>query len=160
MTTPKFHAHENATGVSETDVASLLQPVLADLIASALNAKQAHWHVRGRTFTQVHEQLDTFIDDARSYADEIAERIVALGSAVDGTPETVARSTGVPGFPHGFTTDEKTVQAIVEELDAVISRARAGVAPLDDLDPVSQDVLIEVLRGLEKHRWMFAAQLG
>lgn len=142
------------------EIAACLRPVLVDLIALALNAKQAHWHVRGKTFIQVHEQLDSLVSDARNYADEIAERLVALGSEVDGRPAYVAAHTDTPEFPTGFQDCETMVGAIVEQLDATIKRARQAVDPLDELDPVTQDIVIETLRGLDKHRWMFAAQVS
>lgn len=139
-------------------VAGQLRPVLVDLVALTLNAKQAHWHVEGRHFTQVHEQLDDLVADARTYSDEVAERIVALGVAADGRPGTVAEQTALPPYAEGFQGDDKTVAGIVEQLDAAIERARATVGPLDEIDQVSQDIVIELLRSLEKHRWMFAAQ--
>lgn len=149
---------ETPTTVSSTEVASILQPVLVDLIALALDGKQAHWHVRGQTFKQVHEQLDELIAEARTYSDDVAERVVALGAPVDGRPETVAESTRVPSFQTGFVDTEKVVAAIVEQLDAVIATARKAMDALDKADPVSQDIVIELLRSLEKHRWMFEAQ--
>ncbi|HSI93957.1 MAG TPA: DNA starvation/stationary phase protection protein [Jiangellaceae bacterium] len=127
------------------------------LQALALNGKQAHWHVRGRHFVSVHEQLDAVVADARKYADDFAERVVALGEAVDGRPHTVAEASGV--FPEGFLADDKVIALILEQLDAVIERARSGLKPLDDIDLVSQDLLIELIQVLEKHRWMFEAQL-
>lgn len=141
-------------------VANQLRPVLVDLVALTLNAKQAHWHVEGRHFTQVHEQLDQLVADARTYSDEVAERIVALGMPADGRPATVAEQAALPPYAEGFQSDDKTVAGIVEQLDAAIERARATVRPLDEIDQVSQDIVIEVLRSLEKHRWMFAAQLA
>ena len=140
------------------DIAELLQPLLVDLIALAANGKQAHWHVRGRTFTQVHEQLDNIIDDARNYADNVAERVVALGVEMDGRPGTVAQTSSVPTFAAGFLETDAVVPAVIEQLDAVIDTARKTLEPLDDWDLPTQDVVIELLRGLEKHRWMMRAQ--
>lgn len=144
--------------VRAKDVGDLMQPLLVDLIALAQNGKQAHWHVRGKTFTQVHEQLDTIIDDARSYADEVAERVVALGVDVDGRPATVSAKTTVPPLVSGFVEVEAVVIAVAEQLDATIATARGTLAPLGELDPASQDVVVELLRGLEKHHWMLQAQ--
>jgi starvation-inducible DNA-binding protein len=154
------NADNRVNPVAGKDVGRFLQPVLVDLIALSLNAKQAHWHVRGRHFTQVHEQLDTLIDDVRRLSDDVAERLVALGVAVDGRPATVSRTTELPEFDEGFLADDKVVSAVVDQIDAAIARSRAAVDPLDDVDQVSQDVVIELLRALEKHRWMFAAQVS
>jgi starvation-inducible DNA-binding protein len=148
-------AHQNPT-VNGQQVAAHLQPLLLDLIALALNGKQAHWHVRGRHFTPLHEQLDKLVADARQYSDEVAERVVALGVAVDGRAQTVAEAT--TSIPDGFLADDKVVSLIIELLDTVIERARATVEPLDELDLVSQDLVIQLLHALEKHRWMFQAQ--
>lgn len=154
-------SNQTSTGdLPVKDMAAQLQPVLVDLVALSLNGKQAHWHVHGRTFTQVHEQLDTLIEDARTYTDNVAERLVALGAAVDGRPATVAETTATPTYPPDFATDDKVVRAVVDQLDAVIARARQTLDRLDEVDQVTQDVVIELLRGLEKHRWMFAAQMS
>jgi starvation-inducible DNA-binding protein len=146
------------TQAQASEVASNLQPVLTDLLALTLNLKQAHWHVRGRHFIPVHELIDAIVDDARTYSDDVAERVVALGVAVDGRPETVADKTSLPHIAEGFLTDDKVVAAVLEQLDAAVETARATLDPLDKADQVSQDIVIELLRALEKHRWMFAAQ--
>ncbi len=39
-------------------VAEQLSPVAHDLIALAVNGKQAHWHLRGASFISVHEFLE------------------------------------------------------------------------------------------------------
>ena len=142
--------------VDGQEVATHLRPLLPHLLALALNGKQAHWHVRGRHFTPVHEQLDTLVADARQYADDVAERVVALGVPVDGRAHTVAEAE--PSFPEGFLSDDKVLSLIVEQLDAVIARAREALSPLEGVDLVSQDLVIEILSTLEKHRWMFEAQ--
>jgi starvation-inducible DNA-binding protein len=139
-------------------VAARLQEALVDLIALGLNAKQAHWHVHGPQFLPVHQHLDTIVDDTRSWADLVAERAVTLGVPVDGRAATVAREATVDTFPTGYVDDAKAVALMAEQLDAVVRKLRQGVAELGEADPVSQDVVIEVLRGLEKHLWMLQAQ--
>ncbi len=149
-------AAENSRAVDGRAVATQLQPVLVRLIGLALHGKQAHWHVVGRNFTPVHEQLDTLVGDARSYADEVAERLVALGVPVDGRPQAVAESAGT--FPEGFLADDKIVALIVDEIEKVIEQAREAMDELEDIDLISQDLAIEIVRVFEKHRWMFDAQ--
>ena len=146
---------QSPTRVNGQDVAAHLQPVLVGLISLGLNGKQAHWHVQGHHFISIHEQLDEVVADARRLADEIAERVVSVGVTVDGRPQAVAE--GATAFPEGFLADDKVVALIVEQIDAAIDRAREALRPLEDVDLVSQDIVIEVLRTLEKHRWMFAA---
>jgi starvation-inducible DNA-binding protein len=147
------------SGESRQDVAAELQDLLVDFTALALNGKQAHWHVTGRLFVPLHEQLDAIVDDARAWADLLAERAVTLGMPVDARPATVAETTRVAPFQEGFLDDEKVVRLVVEELTKVAERTRGAAERLGELDLVTQDLVIEILRGLEKHLWMVQAQL-
>jgi starvation-inducible DNA-binding protein len=146
------------SGDTRQEVAGELQARLVDFVALSLNGKQAHWHVTGRHFVPLHEELDAIVDDARSWADLVAERAVTLGVPVDGRPGTVAETTDVEPFQEGFVGDEKVVRLVVDELAAVAERTRASAERLGALDLVSQDLLIEILRDLEKHLWMLQAQ--
>lgn len=150
---------DEAAEISSKAVAEQLQPVLVDLIALTLNAKQAHWHIQGRHFTPIHEQLDVLVADSRRLSDEVAERVVTLGAAVDGRPSAVARASVTSGLS-GFAPGDDVVATIVKQLDDVIATARRTLGPLDDIDLVTQDLMIETVGELEKHRWMFAAQLN
>lgn len=144
---------------SREAVAAALQESLVDLIALSLHGKQAHWHVTGRHFLPVHEQLDALVDDARAWADLVAERAVTLGVPVDGRPDTVARSASVEAFPDGFVDDDKVVAVVAGQVEAVVGRMRARMGELGEQDLVTQDLVVEILRGLEKHLWMLQAQL-
>ena len=140
-------------------VGATLQDSLVDLIALSLHGKQAHWHVTGRHFVPVHEQLDALVNDARAWSDLVAERAVTLGVPVDGRPEAVARTASIETFPEGFIEDDKVVALVAGQLEAVVARMRARMGELGEQDLVTQDLVVEVLRGLEKHLWMLQAQL-
>ena len=130
-----------------------LGPVVRDLVALAVNGKQAHWHVRGANFIGVHEFLDEVVTHAQDGADTVAERIVALGLPVDARIGSVAAQTTTPELAAGFQQSADTVRAIVAQLDAVIATVYAAVKGLDDIDPVSQDIAIAVAQDLDKDRW-------
>ncbi|MCP2267206.1 Dps family protein [Promicromonospora thailandica] len=138
-------------------VAQLLSPVVLGLQALTINGKQAHWHVRGSNFVGVHELLDDVVTHAADFADAAAERIVALGLPVDARLGTVARAVPTTAVPAGFTRSTKIIAAVVAEIDAVLTDVRAAVDGLDTIDPASQDVAIEIIRGLEKDRWFLLA---
>jgi starvation-inducible DNA-binding protein len=150
-----------ANGLMDVDIAAVgtdLQHTLVELTDLHLRAKQAHWNVVGRHFRQVHAHLDELTDDARNAADLAAERAVAVGYAPDGRPQTVAKSSPLPDFPAGQVIDDHVVDLITEVLADICGLIRQRVRHLADLDPATQDLLIEILRTLEKHHWMFAAQ--
>lgn len=140
-------------------VAAALQEALVDLVDLGLVGKQAHWHVRGPEFLPVHEQLDVIVNDSRAWADLVAERSVTIGVPVDGRASTVASDSSLPEFPTGWVDADKAVALVADVVEAVVVRMRRRVAELGELDPVTQDLVIEILRGLEKHLWMLQAQL-
>lgn len=136
-----------------TGVAQYLSPVLHDLIALSVNGKQAHWHVRGANFMGVHEFLDEVVTHAQDAADEVAERVVALGLPVDGRIGTVAARTTTPELSSGFQQSEVIVREVVAQLDAALVTLYAAVKGLDDVDLVSQDIVIGIAQQLDKDRW-------
>ncbi|MFT4231314.1 MAG: DNA starvation/stationary phase protection protein [Leucobacter sp.] len=136
-----------------TGVAQYLSPVVHDLVALAVNGKQAHWHVRGANFMGVHEFLDQVVAHAQDGADEVAERIVALGLPVDARIGTVAARTTTPELSDGFQQSDVTVREVVAQLDAVLETLYTAVKGLDDIDLVSQDIVIGLAQQFDKDRW-------
>ncbi|CAN5118286.1 DNA starvation/stationary phase protection protein Dps [soil metagenome] len=141
-------------------VAQFLTPVVIDLTALAVDGKQAHWHVRGANFQSVHELLDEVVEHAHDYADLAAERVVALGLPLDVRIKTVAAKTTTPELVAGFQTSNVIIAEIIAEIDATLETVRTAVNELATLDAVSQDVVIEIARALEKDRWFLFAHIS
>jgi starvation-inducible DNA-binding protein len=154
-------AKNELTGLVNVDVnvvGTMLQETLVELTDLHLRGKQAHWNLAGPTFKPVHEQLDEVVDGVRAAADTVAERAVAIGYAVDGRPDTVAKSTPLGEFPAGQITVHECIELMTTALEETCGHIRERIGKLDEPDPVSQDTLIGVLAELEKFHWMFAVQ--
>ncbi len=78
----------------------LLNEHLADAIDLHLQAKQAHWNVKGPNFVGLHDLFDRVAAQAQEYADEIAERAVALGGGGARHPPSGFRAVSAPRIPH------------------------------------------------------------
>jgi len=138
--------------------AAELQAVLVDLIDLGLQGKQAHWNVVGPQFRTLHLELDEVVEDSRKWSDEVAERLRALGVAADGRATVVAKRTGIESLPEGIIADKEVLVRVADQIAKVAARGRASFDRLDGTDKVSEDILIEVVQGLEKHLWMFRSQ--
>jgi starvation-inducible DNA-binding protein len=136
--------------------ASALQKLLPELVAMSLDAKQAHWNMTGPGFLPLHTFTDEIAADARAWADRVAERAVALGFPVDARPGTVAAVAGQ--FPAGRVADHEVIAELIARIDGVAATAWGSLDDLEQADAVAHDLTIEVLEGLEKHRWMLQAQ--
>jgi len=135
-----------------------LQGLMVDLIALGLHGKQLHWHVIGKNFKSVHEQLDEVIVDARTTSDLVAERAITVGVPVDGRPAAVAKENTLPELPEGWVETDDAVERFADGVAAVVARARIAMGELE-VEPASQDLVIGVLQTFEKHLWMLQAQL-
>ncbi|MGP3536527.1 Dps family protein [Microbacterium sp. RD1] len=149
-----------ADSTTAAATAQFLSPVVLGLEALVVNGKQAHWHVRGSNFVGVHELLDTIVAHAQDWADLAAERIVALGLPIDSRLSTVAGKAKETAVPAGFAPSDVIIRAVIADIDAVLVELQAAIDGLDEFDLSSQDVAIEIKRGLDKDRWFLFAHLA
>ena len=155
-TTPKATTNPDVAA----GTAQFLTPVVIELEALVVNGKQAHWNLRGTNFIGVHELLDTLVADAQEWADLAAERIVALGLPIDARISTVAASTKATPLSDGFVQSDRSIAEVIGQIDVALEAVNTAVRELDELDQTSQDVAIEIARGLDKDRWLLFAHIA
>jgi starvation-inducible DNA-binding protein len=145
------HVERDALGV-------LLQRTLVDLVDLSLAGKHLHWNVVGPHFRSLHLQLDDLVDSARDFGDQVAERARALAWAPDGRGSAVQAASTLPDIPAGEILDTHVIDQVTRLLVAAITSARAAMDEAAEYDPVTEDLLHQVVDGLEQHAWMFSAQ--
>jgi starvation-inducible DNA-binding protein len=141
-------------------VGQQLQATLHELLDLSLIGKQLHWAVVGPLFRPLHLQLDELVESWRDLSDTVAERAVALGFIPDGQAAAVAAGSQLAPVPTDSLEDHVVVRDLTHRVAEVSERVRTRMNRLGDADVASQDVLIEVVRELEKQQWMLRAQLG
>ena len=160
MSTVQTPAATTVDPTMAAGTAQFLSPVVIGLEALVVNGKQAHWHVRGANFIGVHEFLDTLVEHAGAWADEAAERIVALGLPIDARVQRVAEKVPATGAPAGFAQSTEVIKGIIADIDAVIADLEAAIEGLDETDLTSQDTAIGIKAGLEKDRWFLFSHIA
>jgi starvation-inducible DNA-binding protein len=141
------------------EVGRELQTTLQELIDLSLIGKQLHWSVVGRFFRPLHLQLDELVESWHELADTVAERAVAIGFIPDGQAEAVAAGSQLAPVTQTAVEDHVVVRELTHRIAEVSELARTRMNRLGELDLASQDVLIEVVRELEKQQWMLRVQL-
>lgn len=141
-------------------VARSLQTTLVELIDLALVGKQAHWNLTGPFFAPVHEHLDGMVGQYQAWGDEVAERIRALGLPADGLARTVAESSPLAPFRADLVPDSEVLHWFADALRATAGRFREHIAAVSDHDPISEDILIGIVQGIEKQHWMIRSQIA
>lgn len=141
-------------------VTKALQQALVDLTDLHLQAKQAHWNIKGEGFRSLHLFLDEIVDGARDAADEVAERLAALGGTPDGRAATVAATSSLDTVEGG---DLKVVDAyaqFAERTAKVADVIKSTLDAVDAEDHLTNDLLIGIATELEKQAWMLRASLA
>ncbi|SFJ98170.1 Dps family protein [Cellulomonas sp. KH9] len=140
-------------------VAAILQGRLDALNDLALTLKHIHWNVVGPHFIAVHEMLDPQVDAVRLMVDATAERIATLGAAPVGTPGALVAARTWDDYAIGRASTTEHLGALDEVYVGVITDHRRAAADTEELDTVTNDLLVGHLRELELFHWFVRAHL-
>lgn len=140
-------------------VADLLQKQLSTYNDLHLTLKHVHWNVVGPNFIGVHEMIDPQVELVRGYADEVAERIATLGVSPQGTPGAILKDRTWDDYSLGRDTVQAHLAAVDVVYDGVVEDIRKAIEATEELDPVTQDILIDQAVELEKFQWFVRAHL-
>ncbi|MET9506374.1 DNA starvation/stationary phase protection protein [Streptomyces sp. NPDC006622] len=124
-----------------------------------LTLKHVHWNVVGPHFIAVHEMIDPQVDRVRDMADDVAERIAALGGVAQGTPGALVEERKWQDYSIGRDSAIAHLGALDVVYTGLIEGVRGAVKEVGDLDPATEDLLIEQLRDLEQFQWFVRAHL-
>jgi starvation-inducible DNA-binding protein len=138
----------------------LLNQQLADVLDLSLQAKQAHWNVKGPHFVGLHELFDKVAEELEEFIDDIAERGVELGGVALGTIQIVSKESRLPSYPLNLTSGQKHVAALSSALAMFATTTREAIdtaAKAGDAD--TADLFTEVSRGVDKLLWLVEAHM-
>ncbi|MBO0900297.1 DNA starvation/stationary phase protection protein [Cellulomonas sp. zg-ZUI199] len=140
-------------------VAAILQERLHALNDLALTLKHVHWNVVGPHFIAVHEMLDPQVDAVRLMVDATAERIATLGVAPVGTPGALVAARTWDDYAIGRASTTEHLGALDAVYVGVITDHRRAAADTEELDTVTNDLLVGHLSELELFHWFVRAHL-
>jgi starvation-inducible DNA-binding protein len=146
-------------GDSADKVIALLQDRLDSLNDLALTLKHVHWNVIGPNFIAVHTMLDPQVDAVRVMADQTAERIAALGGSPSGTPGALATRRDWDDYSIGRADTIEHLGALDVVYAGIIEAHRAAIDTTEELDQITQDMLIGHSAQLEQFHWFVRAHL-
>src|SRR6266581_2261849 len=136
----------------------LLNQELADVLDLGLQAKQAHWNVKGPNFIGLHELFDKVAEELEEFTDDIAERAVGLGGVASGTIQVVSKHSRLAAYPLKLASGKAHVAALSHALAKFGTTTRAAIdsaAKVGDAD--TADLFTSVSRGVDKLLWMVEA---
>jgi starvation-inducible DNA-binding protein len=133
---------------------------LADAIDLQTQTKQAHWNVKGPDFIALHELFDKVNGDVEDYVDLLAERAVQLGGTAEGTARSAAKRSTLAEYPVKAGSGRQHVDALSSVLAAFGKLMRSAIEESQRVnDQDTNDIFIEISRGVDKWLWMVEAHL-
>ncbi|MGQ3045193.1 MAG: DNA starvation/stationary phase protection protein Dps [Niveispirillum sp.] len=142
---------ENTRGQS----VELLNRHLAAAVDLHAQVKQAHWNVRGSSFSAVHEMFDNAAIEVGTYADLMAERAAALGGTAYGSVHVAAERSFLVPYPLGVAEARQHIFALSQAFSAFGQSAREAIGlSTSHGDPVTADLFTQVTRGMDRQLWL------
>lgn len=158
MKTTLHQTQNDIPGKTRRAMVDLLNQNLADVLDLGLQAKQAHWNVKGPHFIALHELFDKIAEELEEFTDDIAERAVALGGVALGTVQVVSKGSRLMAYPINAVSGMAHITALSRALARFGASVRAATdtaARFGDTD--TADLFTGVSRGVDKLLWMVEA---
>lgn len=156
-----WNTHHDQPESRRVEVVALLNAQLADIIDLGLQAKQAHWNVKGPQFAALHALFDDVADELDGFADELAERAVQLGGMARGTLQAVAAESRLAAYPPEAFDGAEHLWALSAALARFAQTSREAIRAAEKAgDVVTVDVFTEVSRGVDTLLWKVEAHVA
>ena len=146
-------------GVTQREIAKMTQAVLICLLDLNSQIKQAHWNIEGEAFLSFHRQLDDIYHYFDEAIDQLAERQRSLGVHAIGSPKVLAENSELESFPEGLVTVNNAMILLSSRLNAASFHVRSVLERIDELDPVTNDLLVQICGNIEKFKWLIDSQI-
>ena len=141
-------------------VTALLNARLADALDLQMQAKQAHWNVKGPQFIALHELFDRLAAEIDGHVDEMAERITALGGIAEGTVQAVAGRSKLDAYPLDIAEGRAHLDALAAAYARFGKSARKAIDEADKAgDADTSDLFTGISRSADKGLWLLEAHL-
>lgn len=160
MATKKTPAAKGGKKDPAALVVAALELVLADTYVLAIKTHAYHWNVTGPQFGPLHaffgEQYEALVDAA----DDIAERIRALGARVEGSMARFLADASIEEAGDKKLSDKAMLRDLLDSHAALVAALRASEEIADDVDDVAtEDLMVERIRAHDKMMWMIRSHI-
>jgi starvation-inducible DNA-binding protein len=135
-------------------VVATVNPLTADAFALYVKTKNNHWHLAGPHFRDYHLLFDDHADAILESVDPLAERVRKLGETSIRSIGQVAALTRIADDDGDYVPADEMLRRLIADNRLIAARRRAAIAVCDvNRDPVTSNLLQEVLDGTERQIW-------
>lgn len=144
---------------SATEISSKLNVLLSDYQIYYQNLRGFHWNIQGNRFFSLHEKFEELYTHTAQTIDDIAERVLTLGSTPLHSFEDYLSTAHIKALKNVHDA-ETAARAVIENLNHLISHQRQIIKlAAEASDEGTIALLSELTTFQEKTIWMFNALL-
>jgi len=137
-----------------------LTQALSDTYVLAIKTHGYHWNVKGPLFAPLHAFFGEMYEQLTDAADEIAERIRALGLMPEGSMKGFLENTVIKEANAKAPDAKGMLKDLLHSHQQVRARLAEAEAFAGDVgDVATQDMMVERLRAHDKTIWMLRSQI-
>jgi starvation-inducible DNA-binding protein len=134
-----------------------LENLLANSYLLSLKTQNYHWNVVGENFKPLHELFGAQYEELADAIDEVAERMRALGSKVEGTLENFSKLSKIKSGNKNFNKSEM-IQDLAFGHELIIKDLKVAIkVAQDEGDEATADIFIGRTQAHEKATWMLVS---
>ncbi|WP_019913286.1 Dps family protein [Paenibacillus sp. HW567] len=145
---------------NQTDLHAALNRQTADWTLLGVKLHHYHWYVSGPQFFTLHAKFEELYNEAATYVDDLAERLLAIGGQPASTMKQYLTLSGLQEAAGGETALEMVAE-LVKDFAVIAEELKATITAAEELsDQPTADLLIGIRTSVEKHAWMLNAYLA
>ncbi len=154
------YTHNDLPENVRTVAVALLNQQLVDALDLGLQAKQAHWNVKGPQFISLHELFDDVAEAIEEICDLVAERAVQLGGIAEGTVDVIARNSRLPEYGLDLYRGTDHVRALTGALARFAASVREAITSATDAgDADTADIFTQASRVADTQLWKVSSHI-
>lgn len=150
------------TQIRQIDIINItdnLNQLLANYHIHYQKLRNFHWTVHGKSFFELHRQFEEMYNEIKVQIDEIAERILILGTLPIGTLQAYLKNSTIKEVVQPLSPQEM-VGELIKDMDTLTGIMREGINTASEAgDEGTVDMLSGYLKNIEKSQWMLRAYL-
>ena len=140
-------------------VSKALYQIVAETTVTTMLAQNFHWNVTGMAFGPLHDLFQKIYEDHFEAQDELAERMKALGSYVDGRLSNMLELSKVSECKEKISDVEMIKSMLNAQETLALTIAGASDIAATNGDKLTEDLCVERGRIHEKFAWILRSHL-
>ena len=135
-----------------------LNELIANYIVHYHKLRNFHWNVDGQDFFELHKEFEDEYNTVKENIDVVAERIRVFGIKPSMTIKEVLDLSEIKEAKASKMSPIEMVAQVLKDYDILHDKMLNVInASLDTGDNVTEQIITDFMRNLEKRNWMFTS---